>query len=533
MTKELIFDHHALIKLQKGAQILSRAVQNSIGPKGKNVVISDEFNKIISTTDGVSIAREVVLEDRFENIGVQLIKESAEQSAQIVRDGTTTSILLAEKLFQEGVKNIMAGTCPMSLKKGLEKGLEKVLLFLEKESFKLTTQKQIEQVATIASQNNEAVGSIVAKVLEKVGLEGQVIVNASCSGKTEYNIFQGFSFDKGFCSPYFVTDEEDLTVEYENARVFITDYKFNNENEVVALLKVIFETDSSPVLFVIDEIDEKALSSFVVNKVKAHKKLCVVTAPSFGTDRLDRLEDLAIYTNAQVISEKKGMSLKYFDTKMLGKVNKMKVFMDKTILIQEDLPSKEVSKRIQELSAQKEQANLLNNNHLEKRIAALTGKAATIEIAGDTQVAQNELLARTEDSFHAARLCMKKGGVLGGGVCFLKALKELQKEFFAEDEKVGVYILQQALKRPAYQIAKNCGQDGALVVEEILQSKGDFGFDGRSMRFGSMLEAGVIDPLEVVSSSLIHAVSVAKMMLTISSLMIEEKAPSLVSGFNR
>jgi chaperonin GroEL len=523
MAKMLQFNDEALKALSRGVKTLARAVKVTLGPKGRNVVINKGFGAPLSTKDGVTVAKEVNLKDKFENLGAQIVKEAASKTSDVAGDGTTTAIVLAEAIFQAGLKNVSAGTNPMSLKIGIEKAVEALVKALDELASPVQSSEEIKQVAQISANNDPEIGQIISQAMERVGKDGIITVAEAKSIETTLDVVEGMQFDKGYVSPYFITNGETMTAELDNAAILVTDKKISTAKDLVPILEKVMQKGARPLLIIADDVDGDALATLVVNKLKAGLPVCAVKAPGFGDRRKAMLHDIAILTGATFISEEIGLKLEDATVDMLGSAKTVKVTKDETTIIDGSGNSKMIQDRVKQIKA--ELANTTSSyerEKLEERLARLVGGVAVINVGAATETELKEKKARVEDALHATRAAVAGGIVPGGGVALLRALAKLDKLKLTGDEAIGANIVRQAAFEPAIAIANNCGKQGQLVAEKIYEAKGAFGYNGLTDQFGDLVKEGVIDPVQVTKTALINAASVAAMLLT-SACIITEK----------
>ncbi len=526
MAKMLQFNEEALKSILKGVKTLAKAVIVTLGPKGRNVVINKGFGTPLSTKDGVTVAKEITLKDKFENMGAQLVKEAASKTSDVAGDGTTTAIVLAEAIYSLGAKNVIAGANPMSVKRGIEKAVEKMNAALDKLATKVSKPEEVKQIATISANNDPEIGSIIAEAMEKVGKDGTITIAEAKGIDTTLDVVEGTQFDKGYLSPYFITNAEKMTVEYENALVLITDKKLSNARDLVPILEKAMEKSQRPLLIIADEVDGEALATLVVNKLKAGLPLCAVKAPAFGDRRKAMLEDIAILTGATVVTEDVGLHLEDVGLEVLGKAKKIKVSKEETTIVDGGGDTRIIQNRIAQIRA--EIANTTSDYDREKqeeRLAKLVGGVAVINVGAATEAELKEKKARVEDALHATRAAVAEGIVPGGGVALLRAVKSLEKLKFDTEEQIGLDIVREACFAPATAIADNCGKQGNLIAGKIFEKEGAWGYNGLTDNFGDLLKEGVIDPVLVTKSALTNAASIAGLLITIAAMITDKPVP--------
>lgn len=526
MPKMLQFNEEALKSILKGVKTLAKAVIVTLGPKGRNVVIGKEFGSPSSTKDGVTVAKEIVLKDKFENLGAQLVKEASSKASDVAGDGTTTAIVLAEAIFSEGVKNVAAGANPMSVKRGIEKGVEAVIQELDRLAEKISSPEEIRQIATISANNDPDIGAIINEAMQKVGKDGIVTIGEAKGIETVLEVVEGMQFDKGYISPYFITNAEKMSVEMENVSIFITDKKLSTTKEIVPILEQVMAKGSRPLLIIADDVDGDALATLVVNKIKGGLPICAVKAPGFGDRRKAMLEDIAILTGATVVSEELGYSLENAGVEMLGSAKSVKISKEETTIVDGAGRQKEVQKRVAQIKYEMEKSTSdYDRQKLEERLAKLSGGVAVVNVGAMTEAEANEKKARIEDALHATRAAVAQGVVAGGGVALIRASKVLDNLKLKGDEAIGVEIVRKAAYAPASAIATNCGKNGQWVAEKIAEKEGSFGYNGLTDQFSDLIKDGVLDPVLVTKSALKHAASVSGMLITIAAIVTDKPEP--------
>lgn len=526
MSKMLQFNQEALKSVLKGVKTLAKAVIVTLGPKGRNVVINRGFGAPLSTKDGVTVAKEIVLKNKFENMGAQLVKEASSKTSDVAGDGTTTAIVLAEAIYTEGVKSVSAGANPVSVKRGIDKAAAELCKALDELATKIKKPEEIEQIATISGNNDPEIGRIIAEAMEKVGKDGTITIAEAKGIDTTLDVVEGMQFDKGYLSPYFITNGEKMTAELDNAVILITDKKISSVKEIVPVLEKIMEKGQRPLLIIADDIDGEALATLVVNKIKAGLSLCAVKAPAFGDRRKAVLQDIAVLTGATVISEEVGLSLEDAELPMLGRAKKIKVGKEETTIIDGAGDPKEIQKRIQEVRG--EIANSTSDYDIEKleeRLAKLAGGVAVINVGAATESELKEKKARVDDALHATRAAVADGIVPGGGVALLRAVKALEGFVLTGEEQIGVEVVRKAAFAPASAIATNCGEQGNLIAEKIYERQGAWGFNGLTGEFADLSKDGVVDPVLVTKSALTNAASVAGILLTVAAMITDKPQP--------
>ncbi len=496
MSKMLQFNEEALKSVLKGIKTLAKAVIVTLGPKGRNVVINRGYGSPLSTKDGVTVAKEITLKNKFENMGVQLVKEASSKTADIAGDGTTTAIVLAEAIYSEGVKSVMAGANPNGVKRGIDKAVAELCKALDDLSTKIGKPDEIKQIATISANNDPEMGSFISQAMEKIGKDGTITIAEAKGIDTTLDIVEGLQFDKGYLSPYFITNPEKMTAELDHALVLITDKKISSIKELVPLLEKVMEKGQRPLLIIADDVDGEALSTLVVNKIKGGFSLCAVKAPGFGDRRKAMLQDLAILTGGTVISEEVGLTLENVELAILGQVKRVKIGKDTTTLTEGAGSTKEIQKRIQEIKSEIEiSTSDYDIEKLKERLAKLAGGVAVLHLGAATEAELKEKKSRAEDALHATRAAVSEGIVAGGGVAIIRALKGLENLFLEGDEKIGMEIVKKAAFAPAIAIANNCGKQGNVIAEKIFERQGAWGYNGMTDEFADLIKDGVIDPV--------------------------------------
>src|SRR5687767_1283176 len=537
MPKQLKFDEEARASLLKGVNILAQAVKATLGPKGRNVVIDKKFGSPTITKDGVTVAKEIELKDSYEDMGAQMLKEVASKTSDIAGDGTTTATVLAQAIFREGLRNVTAGANPMGLKRGIEAAVTAVSEELKKLSKSTKDKKEIAQVATIASNNDKTIGSLIAEAMEKVGKDGVITVEESKSADTVLDVVEGMQFDRGYLSPYFVTDPERMEVVLEDAIVLIHEKKISVIKDMLPLLEQVARS-GKPFLIIAEDVEGEALATLVVNKLRGTLHTAAVKAPGFGDRRKAMLEDIATLTGGKAITEDLGIKLENIKLEDLGKAKKVVVDKDNTTIVEGAGKSSAIEGRIKQIRAQIEETTSdYDREKLQERLAKLAGGVAVIKVGAATETAMKEKKARVEDALNATRAAVEEGIVPGGGVALLRAAAVIDGLKLEGDEKVGAMIVKRALEEPIRQIVENAGLEGSVIVEKVkLLKTPTEGFDAESLGYVDMLAAGIIDPTKVTRIALQHAASVAGLLLTTEALVTdlpEEKpaaAPPMPHG---
>jgi len=525
MPKLLSFNEEARRALERGVDKIANAVKITLGPKGRNVVLEKSWGSPTITNDGVSIAKEIELEDKFENLGAQLVKEVASKTNDIAGDGTTTATVLAQAMIKEGLKNIAAGANPILIKRGIDKATEKAVDEIKKISKKLSSREDIAHVASI-SANNDEIGELIAEAMDKVGEDGVITVEDSKTLETYVEFSEGMKFDRGYISPYFVTDAERMEVVLKEPFILITDRKLSSVKPLIPLLERVAQA-GKPLLVIAEDVEGEALTTLVLNKLKGTLEACAVKAPGFGERRKAMLQDIAILTGGTVISEEVGLNLEDTTLDMLGKAGTVRVKKDDTIIIDGKGDPQKIKERIAQIKTQIENTTSeYEKETLQERMAKLAGGVAVIKVGAATETELKEKKHRIEDALSATRAAVEEGIVPGGGVTLLrakKALEELEKEAKIEEERVGISIVKKALEAPLKQIAENAGIDGAVIIQEILKNDSvSYGYDALKGEFTDMFQAGIIDPAKVTRSALQNAASIAGMLLTTEVLVVEK-----------
>jgi chaperonin GroEL len=537
MPKQLKFDEEARSALLKGVNIMAAAVKATLGPKGRNVVIDKKFGSPTITKDGVTVAKEIELKDKYENMGAQMVREVASKTSDVAGDGTTTATVLAQAIFREGLKNVTAGANPMGLKRGIEAAVDAVVKDLKSISKSTKDKKEIAQVATIASNNDKTIGNLIAEAMEKVGKDGVITVEESKSADTVLDVVEGMQFDRGYLSPYFVTDSERMEVVLEDALVLIHEKKISVMKDMLPLLEQVARA-GKPLLIIAEEVEGEALATLVVNKLRGTLHTCAVKAPGFGDRRKAMLEDISVLTGGKAITEDLGIKLENIKVTDLGRAKKVVVDKDNTTLVEGAGKTKEIEGRIKQIRAQIEETTSdYDREKLQERLAKLAGGVAVIKVGAATETAMKEKKARVEDALNATRAAVEEGIVPGGGVALLRSAKAIDGVKLSGDEKVGAMIVKRALEEPIRQIVENAGLEGSVIVEKVKsETVPNRGFDADSMEYVDMIQAGIIDPTKVERVALQNAASVASLLLTTEALITdlpEEKpaaAPPMPHG---
>ena len=525
MAKEIKFEIKAREELKKGVDALADAVKVTLGPKGRNVIIEKKFGAPHITKDGVSVAREVELEDPFQNMGAQLVKEVASKTGDDAGDGTTTATVLAQSIINVGLKNVAAGANPMDIKRGIDKAVALVVENIKEMSEEVGDDfKKIEDVARVSANNDEAIGHLIAEAMKKVKKEGVITVDEAKGTETTVDIVEGMQFDRGYISPYFVTNTEKMECEMDSPYVLLYDKKISNLKDLLPILEASAQS-GRPLLIIAEDVDQEALATLVVNRLRGSLKICAVKAPGFGDRRKEMLEDIAILTGGVVISEEKGMKLESATVDMLGRAEKIEVNKENTTIIN-GLGSKDaIAARVAQIRAQIEQTTSdYDREKLQERLAKLTGGVAVLHIGAPSEVEMKEKKDRVDDALSATRAAIAEGIVPGGGVAYIRCVEKLEGlRGDNDDETTGILIVRRAIEEPLRQIVANAGVEGAVVVQKVREGKGDFGYNARTDRYENLMAAGVIDPAKVTRVALENAASIAGMFLTTECVIAEKK----------
>ena len=526
-AKDIKFGTDARAKMLRGVEVLAKTVKVTLGPKGRNVMLDKSYGAPKITKDGVSVAKEVVLQDKFENMGAQLVKEVAQKTADKAGDGTTTATVLAEAIIKEGCKAVAAGMNPMDLKRGIDMAVEAVVTDVKSRSKEVKTSEEIAQVGTISANGDTSIGEYLAKAMEKVGNDGVITVEDAKGLETELSVVEGMQFDRGYLSPYFVTDAEKMTVEYEAPYVLLYDQKISNLQAILPVLEAVLQSGRA-LLIVAEDIDGEALATLVVNRIRSGLKVCAVKAPGFGDRRKAILQDLAILTGGQVISEELGMKLENTTIDMLGSAKRVVITKDDTTIIDGNGDKKEIEARKTQIKKEIEKTTSdYDREKLQERLGKLSGGVAVLKVGGSSEVEVKEKKDRIDDALNATRAAVKEGVVAGGGTALLYATKALEKvQPTNQDQKVGVDIIRRALQAPIRQIAENAGVDGAVVAGKLLESSDyNFGYNAATGEYTDMIKAGIVDPTKVVRTALQDAASVASLLITTEAMVTELPEP--------
>ncbi|MFZ6663228.1 chaperonin GroEL [Peijinzhouia sedimentorum] len=523
MSKLIYFDQKARESLKKGVDTLANAVKVTLGPKGRNVIIDKKFGAPAVTKDGVTVAKEIELKDPVENMGAQLVKEVASKTADNAGDGTTTATVLAQSIFTHGIKNVTAGANPMDLKRGIDKAVIAVVENLKKQSKTIDTSKEIEQVATISANNDSAIGKMIADAMDKVGKDGVITVEEAKGTETEVKTVEGMQFDRGYLSPYFVTNSEKMEAELENPYILIYDKKISSMKELLPILEPVAQT-GKPLLIISEDVEGEALATLVVNKIRGALKVAAVKAPGFGDRRKAMLEDIAILTGGTVISEERGYKLENATLDYLGTADKVNIDKDNTTIVNGAGKADHIKARVNEIKAQIEKTTSdYDKEKLQERLAKLSGGVAILYIGAATEVEMKEKKDRVDDALHATRAAVREGVVAGGGIALLRAIDSLDKvKTHNEDEAIGVNIIRLALESPLRTIVQNAGAEGSVVINKVREGKGDYGYNAREDIYENLIAAGVIDPTMVTRMALENAASISSLLLTTECVVADD-----------
>ena len=521
-AKEIRYDMQAREKIMKGVDTLANAVKVTLGPKGRNVAIAKSWGAPQVTKDGVTVAKEIELEDKFENMGAQMVKEVASKTSDKAGDGTTTATVLAQAIYREGSKLVVSGMNPMSLKRGIDKGVALVVDELKKRSKTISDKKEIAQIGTISANNDATIGNIISEAMEKVGKDGVITVEEAKGMETELEIVEGMQFDRGYVSPYFVTDAEKMEVRLDDPYILLHEKKISAMKDMVPLLEQIAKT-GKPLLLVAEDIEGEALATLVVNKMRGTLKCVAVKAPGFGDRRKAMLQDIAVLTGGNLISEDVGIKLENVTLQDLGTCKKVTVDKDNTTIVDGAGNRADIEGRVKQIRAEIEETKSdYDREKLQERLAKIVGGVAVIRVGAATEIEMKEKKARVEDALHATRAAVEEGIVPGGGVAFIRSIGALADAKLPDEEQQGLNIVRRALEEPLRQIAANAGCEGSIVVEKVKESNGTHGFDAETEQYVDMLEAGIIDPTKVARFALQNAASVASLLLTTEAMIAEK-----------
>jgi chaperonin GroEL len=522
MAKMMVFDQEAREAMRRGVAKLARAVKVTLGPKGRNVILQKSFGSPTVTKDGVTVAKEIDLEDVYENMGARMVREVASKTSDVAGDGTTTATVLAEAVFNEGLRAVVAGCNPVQMKAGIEKAVAAIAAKLKDMSIPVKGKKEMAQVASIAANNDGEIGDLLAEAMDKVGKDGVITVDEGKSLKTEIEFVEGMQFDRGYLSPYFVTNPQQMQCVLEDCYILVFEKKISSVKDIVPLLEAVVNA-GKPLLIVSEEVDGEALATLVINRLRGTFQVCAVKAPGYGDRRKAMLEDIAILTGATAVFENLGMKLENLGLAELGRAKKVIVDKDNTTIIEGAGKSSEIKARIEQIRREIELATSdYDREKLEERLAKLAGGVAKINVGAATESEMKEKKARVEDALHATRAAVEEGILPGGGVALLRASSQVQPKGLSEDETVGFNIVVRAARAPLTMIASNAGQDGSIVCEKVLGGSGNFGYNAASNEFEDLVKAGVIDPAKVTRTALQNATSVSTLLLTSDALIAEK-----------
>jgi len=534
MAKDIFYEETARKKMKAGVDKLADAVKITLGPKGRNVVLDKGFGVPIITNDGVSVAKEVELEDKTENLGAEIVKEVAEKTNDVAGDGTTTAVILAQAIIAEGLKNVAAGADPMALKRGIEKAGQAVIAHLKKMAKPISDKIEISQIATIAAADPE-IGNMIAEVMNEIGKDGVVTIEESQTFGLQKEIVKGLQFDKGYISPYMVTNVERMVAELEDPYILITEKKISSLQEILPVMEKIAQTGKKDLLIIAEDVEGDALATMVVNKLRGNFKALAIKAPGFGDRRKELLQDIAIVCGAKFIAEDLGLKIENIELEMLGSARKVVATKENTTIIEGKGKKEDIDSRISQIRNElKDAGSGFDKEKLQERLAKLSGGVAVIKVGAATEVEQKAKQLKTEDALNATKAAIEEGIVPGGGVALLRGLEALKNIDFKGDEKTGVDILRRALEAPIRQISQNAGIDGAVVAEEVKKNQGAFGFNADTMEYQDLIENGIIDPTKVVRTALENAISAAAMLLTTGAVIVikpeDKKKPDSSQG---
>jgi chaperonin GroEL len=521
-AKEVKFSDDARSSMARGVNVLANAVKQTLGPKGRNVILDKSFGAPTVTKDGVSVAKEIELEDKFENMGAQMVKEVASKTSDVAGDGTTTATVLAQAIVREGQKAVTAGTNPMDIKRGIDKAVKAAVAELKKLSKPCEDNKAIAQVGTISANSDENIGNIIAEAMGKVGKEGVITVEEGSGLENELDVVEGMQFDRGYLSPYFINDQQTMSVELEAPFILLYDKKISNVRDLLPILEGVAKA-GKPLLIVAEDIEGEALATLVVNNMRGIVKVAAVKAPGFGDRRKAMLEDLAILTGGTVISEEVGLSLEKANLEDLGGAKRVQISKENTTIIDGEGKTKDIEGRVTQIRQQVEDSTSdYDREKLQERVAKLAGGVAVIKVGAATEIEMKEKKARVEDALHSTRAAVEEGVVPGGGVALLRTLKAVSKvEGSNHDQQIGIDILKRAIEEPLRQIVTNAGEEASVILNEVAKGKGNYGYNAANGEFGDMIEMGILDPTKVTRSALQNAASVSSLLLTTEAMVAE------------
>ncbi len=530
MAKQMLFADEARNKILRGVEQLSEAVAITMGPRGRNVLIDKKFGSPSITKDGVTVAREIELEDKFENMGAQLVKEVASKTSDVAGDGTTTATVLTTAIYKEGLKNVAAGANPVDIKRGIDKAVSKIVEFIKSNSQEVKDKKRIAEIGTVSANNDKEIGQIISDAMEKVGEDGVITVEEAKGMKTDLEVVEGMQFDRGYLSPYFVTNADKMSVELENPYIIITDKKLSNMKELLPAVEKIAKA-GKPFLAIAEDIEGEALATLVVNKIRGTINCAAVKAPGFGDRRKEMLADLAVLTGGKVLSSEAGIKLENADIADFGTCKKIVIDKDNTTLVDGGGSTEDIKARIRQIDAQFEAStSSYDKEKLKERKAKLAGGVAVIKVGAATETEMKEKKARVEDALNATKAAVEEGVVVGGGVTLLRAQKSLDNLVVEDNQKVGVRIVRNALEAPIRTIALNAGFEGSVVVNKVKNSQGNIGFNAATGKYEDLSEAGIIDPAKVERTALQNAASVASLLLTTEVMVTDLPEKESASG---
>jgi len=529
-AKQILYSENARASILRGVNQLADAVKATLGPKGRNAILDKKFGAPLITKDGVTVAKEIELKDPYENMGAQLVREVASKTSDVAGDGTTTATVLAQAIYREGVKNITAGANPMDIKRGIDKAVDVVVEELKKLSKPCKSKKEISQIGTISANNDATIGDLIAEAMEKVGKDGVITVEEAKSMTTSLDVVEGMQFDRGYISPYFITDAERMEASLEDVFILIHEKKVSSMKDLLPILEQVAKM-GRPLVIIAEDVEGEALATLVVNKLRGTLNVAAVKAPGFGDRRKAMLEDIAVLTGGQAISEDLGLKLENVKLTDLGRAKRVTIDKDNTTIVEGHGDKKKIDARIKQIKAQVEETTSdYDREKLQERLAKIVGGVAVINVGASTETEMKEKKARVEDALHATKAAVEEGVVPGGGVALLRCISALEKIKLEHDQQVGVNIVRRALEEPIRQIAGNAGLEGSVVVEHVKKEKETMGFDASSEKYVDMLEAGIIDPTKVTRYALQNAASVAGLMLTtevmVTEIPEEKKAPA-------
>jgi chaperonin GroEL len=523
MAKEIFFDTESRENLKKGVDTLANAVKVTLGPKGRNVILDKKFGAPNVTKDGVSVAKEIELKEPIENMGAQLVKEVASKTADDAGDGTTTATVLAQAIFANGIKNVAAGANPMDLKRGIDKAVVNVVENLKSQSKVIKDSNEISQVATVSANNDSEIGDMIANAMEKVGKDGVITVEEAKGTETEVKTVEGMQFDRGYLSPYFVTNSEKMEAELEDPYILIYDKKISNMKELLPILEAVSQS-GKPLMIIAEDIEGEALATIVVNKIRGSLKVAAVKAPGFGDRRKAMLEDIAILTGGTVISEERGYKLESATIDYLGNAEKINIDKDNTTIVSGNGKKADINARVNQIKQQIDNTTSeYDKEKLQERLAKLSGGVAILYVGAATEVEMKEKKDRVDVALHATRAAVQEGIVAGGGIAFIRSLKSLDKlSLDNEDQNTGIAIIKSALEAPIRTIVENSGEEGSVIIQKVKEGKGDYGYNASSGKYESMFNAGIIDPTKVTRLSLENAASISSLLITTECVVVDE-----------